>query len=151
MEASRDQTQEKAQELAREQEARIQLMEWRQKMQTATVRLGEKLRFATGSSELNPEAREELRNLSSLMVQQPNEKLRLKGFTDNRGPLDVNQALAQSRVDAVRSELINQGVPSDQIEIVAAGEVSPVATNTTAAGRAKNRRVEIEMLSPPSG
>jgi OOP family OmpA-OmpF porin len=100
---------------------------------------------------LNAEAREELRQLSGLLAQQPTEKLRLKGYTDSRGSVDVNQSLAQQRVEAVRSELINQGVAAGQIEIMAAGEASPVATNTTAAGRAKNRRVEVEVMSPPSG
>jgi outer membrane protein OmpA-like peptidoglycan-associated protein len=158
MEQAREKTQEMAHEgmstqapgMAAEQ-ARAQLAEWREKVQTATVQLGEKLRFSTGSSDLNAEAREELRQLSGLLAQQPTEKLRLKGYTDSRGSVDVNQLLAQQRVEAVRSELINQGVAADQIEIMAAGEASPVATNTTAAGRAKNRRVEVEVMSPPSG
>jgi len=158
MEHSREQTQEMTQEKAREQsqmmaaeQAREQLLQWREKMQTATARLTETLRFTSGSSELSSEAREELRQLSTLFVQQPNEKLRLKGYTDSMGAPDVNQTLAQARVEAVRKELMNQGVPAGQVEIFAEGESSPVATNRTAEGRAKNRRVEIEMTSPPSG
>jgi OOP family OmpA-OmpF porin len=144
------QEREQAQRLAEEQ-SRQQLILWREKMQTATASLGEKLRFMTGSSDLSAEAREELRQLSTLLVQQPNEKLRLKGYTDSQGAPDVNQTLAQARVEAVRNELINQGVSSTQVEIFAEGESSPVATNRTAEGRAKNRRVEIEIMSPPSG
>ncbi len=124
---------------------------WRERLQDAVSSMQGKLRFRTGSSELNDEAREELRNFGNLLMQSREQKLRLKGFTDSRGALDVNQALAQARVEAVRDELLSQGVRPEQVEIVAAGESSPVATNQTAAGRAKNRRVEVEMLSPPSG
>ena len=128
-----------------------QQSQWRERLQTAVGGMHEKLRFRTGSSELNDEAREELKKLSSLLVQATSQKLKLKGYTDSRGGVDVNQALAQARVEAVRNELIAQGVRPEQVEIMAAGEVSPVATNQTAAGRAKNRRVEVEMLTPPSG
>ena len=126
-------------------------MQWHEKLHAATSGLHEKLRFRTGSSELNDEAREELRKLSSLLMQTPNEKLRLKGYTDNRGAEDVNQTLARARVESVRNALIAQGVNPEQVEVVAEGEARPVATNATAAGRAKNRRVEVEVLTPPSG
>jgi len=128
-----------------------QQSQWRERLQGAVIGMQEKLRFRTGSSELNDEAREELRKLAGLLVQSSGQKLRLKGYTDSRGGVDVNQALAQARVESVRRELIAQGVRSEQVEIMAPGEVSPVATNQTAAGRAKNRRVEVEVLTPPSG
>ena len=128
-----------------------QQSQWRERLQGAVVGMHEKLRFRTGSSELNDEARDELRKLAGLLVQSSSQKLRLKGYTDSRGGVDVNQALAQARVEAVRSELITQGARPEQVEIIAPGEVSPVATNQTAAGRAKNRRVEVEVLTPPSG
>ncbi len=134
-----------------QERARLQSMEWKQRLQTATVQMQDKLRFRTGSADLNDEAREELRKLASLLIEKPGEKLRLKGYTDSRGAPTINQALARSRVEAVRSELIAQGVQADQIDVVVEGESRPIATNTTAAGRAKNRRVEVEVLGPPAG
>jgi outer membrane protein OmpA-like peptidoglycan-associated protein len=160
--ASRERSQEQARlEQAREHEQMREHMQaameekeqvlWHERLQAATSGLHEKLRFRTGSSELTEEAREELQKLSSLLMQTPSEKLRLKGYTDSRGAEEINQTLAHARVESVRSALIAQGVNPEQVELVAEGEARPVATNATAAGRAKNRRVEVEVLPPPSG
>lgn len=72
------------------------------------------------------------------------EKITVKGFTDNRGEASYNQALAEKRARHVSDYLVSLGLPVRKIKITGHGEDQPIATNINEAGRAKNRRVEIE-------
>ncbi len=69
--------------------------------------------------------------------------IRIEAHTDSQGADAANLALSQKRADAVRSVLVAAGVPAARIQAVGKGEAKPVADNATAAGRARNRRVEI--------
>jgi len=76
----------------------------------------------------------------------PDKKVRIEGHTDSSGSNKLNLKLSQMRADAVKALLIENGIAAKQIEAIGMGEDYPVAENTTAAGKAKNRRVEIIIL-----
>lgn len=78
-------------------------------------------------------------------VKASGEKVTLTGHTDDRGDDNSNRRLGQRRADIVKRYLINRGVPANKIVATTAGEKSPIATNSTAAGRAKNRRTELKI------
>ena len=67
----------------------------------------------------------------------------ISGYTDSRGPAAYNQALSQRRADAVRAYMISQGCAENKFTAVGHGEANAIADNASAAGRAKNRRVEL--------
>ncbi|HHO8887846.1 TPA: OmpA family protein, partial [Klebsiella pneumoniae] len=69
------------------------------------------------------------------------------GFTDSTGSQDLNMRLSQQRADSVASALITQGVAANRIRTQGMGPSNPIASNSTAEGKAQNRRVEIT-LSP---
>ena len=73
------------------------------------------------------------------------DKVRITGYTDNTGAADYNSKLSLQRAEAVRDYLSSIGVDPKKMEASGAGETKPIADNTTKEGRAKNRRVEIEV------
>jgi len=99
--------------------------------------------FATGKALLGIEARESLARLSGVLSAYPGLKLRIEGHTDDTGSEATNLSLSNDRAGSVRDYLTAQGVPTQSIEVEGLGPASPVAENTTAEGRARNRRVEV--------
>jgi outer membrane protein OmpA-like peptidoglycan-associated protein len=69
------------------------------------------------------------------------------GHTDATGSESYNQQLSERRAEAVRAELIRDGVPAARLDAMGRGEVEPRADNGTVTGRAQNRRVEILVQS----
>jgi outer membrane protein OmpA-like peptidoglycan-associated protein len=106
------------------------------------VNMGDVL-FATGKADLNQDAKIALAKLSGIVINYPSLKLAIGGYTDSTGSADFNQTLSQKRADAVMAYLMSQGVNSDIMGAEGYGPSNPVADNSTAAGRQKNRRVEI--------
>jgi outer membrane protein OmpA-like peptidoglycan-associated protein len=75
--------------------------------------------------------------------------IRIEGFTDNVGRAAVNQALSAARAAAVREALIARGIPGQRLESQGLGAAQPIASNRTARGRARNRRIEFHVdLNP---
>ena len=74
------------------------------------------------------------------------DKIKVTGHTDNKGSADYNMKLSQKRAEAVRDYLVSIGVDPSKVEITGEGETKPVADNTTEEGRAKNRRVEVDIF-----
>ncbi|THF64945.1 OmpA family protein [Pseudothauera nasutitermitis] len=107
------------------------------------------VRFAFGSAELGPTARTVLREVAEALPDAG--RITITGRTDATGPADVNDALATARAHAVREHLA-QARPArrDAMTVEAAGKCCFAASNDTAAGRARNRRVEItvDRLAP---
>jgi OOP family OmpA-OmpF porin len=68
------------------------------------------------------------------------------GHTDSTGPAAYNQGLSERRANSVKSYLVGQGLPAAAIQASGQGETAPTADNATAAGRAQNRRVEVEVV-----
>ena len=85
----------------------------------------------------------EIAELANLMRQYPTSNILLEGHTDSKGTATYNQRLSKSRADAVMKVLINEfGIAADRITTTGMGESQPIASNSTAEGRAQNRRVE---------
>ena len=70
-------------------------------------------------------------------------KLEVNGYTDNIGTTVANKALSEKRANRVKGILESRGVASDRIKVFGRGEVKFVASNQTAEGRGRNRRIEI--------
>ena len=99
--------------------------------------------FDTGSYTLKPGAREKLAKISGIVLAHPGLVLQIEGHTDSVGGDDFNQQLSERRADSVRDFLAQQGVPGSSITARGLGKTQPVASNDTAEGRQRNRRVEL--------
>jgi outer membrane protein OmpA-like peptidoglycan-associated protein len=99
--------------------------------------------FDTGSYTLKPGAREKLAKISGIVLAHPGLNLQIEGHTDSVGSDDFNQQLSERRADSVRDFLAEQGVPGSAISARGFGKTQPVASNDTAEGRQRNRRVEL--------
>lgn len=76
----------------------------------------------------------------------PDVRLEIQGHTDSQGSSEYNRGLSQKRAEAVKFYLVQHGIDADRLTAVGYGEDSPIADNSTAAGREKNRRVELNRL-----
>ncbi len=102
------------------------------------------IHFETGSAEVRPESAEALKIISEFMKQNPSERFFVVGHTDNVGDYDMNHDLSYARANAVVGRLIDEyGVDMNQIKPVGVGPASPILSNSTEEGKARNRRVEI--------
>ena len=99
--------------------------------------------FAFNQYALKPEAREKLAKVSGILLAYPDLKVQVEGYTDNVGTTQYNLTLSQQRGDAVRDYLISQGVAAANVTSTGYGMSNPIADNSTAAGRAQNRRVNL--------
>jgi outer membrane protein OmpA-like peptidoglycan-associated protein len=105
--------------------------------------------FASGQSDLLPSARNRLSEVADAL-KQANNAITIEGHTDALGPDALNEELSLRRAEQVRGFLLAQGVPPERISVRGMGEYRPVATNSTAEGRANNRRVEIVLQRLPT-
>lgn len=103
--------------------------------------------FKTASAELLEESYYVLEQVYNSLEAYPNLKIEIGGHTDDQGSDDYNLALSYDRAKAVRSYLVLRGISEDRVVARGYGEQRPVAPNTTAEGRAKNRRVEVVPLN----
>jgi len=99
--------------------------------------------FALNKYDLKTDAQIKLAKVSGILLTYPNLKVQVEGYTDNTGAPDYNQQLSEKRAMAVQQFLVAQGVPPANVTAQGYGEADPVADNSTSAGRAKNRRVEM--------
>jgi len=102
--------------------------------------------FDFGKSNLKPEAKVELDRAVKIMQDNPDVVLELQGNTDNVGTSAYNQALGKRRAEAVLDYMKDKGIDPNRLKEVSFGEGKPVAPNTTAAGRAQNRRVDLVII-----
>ncbi|MDA1080713.1 MAG: OmpA family protein, partial [Gemmatimonadetes bacterium] len=96
--------------------------------------------FAFDKSVLTQTATDTLDAVVRFMNANPNAKIEVVGYTDNFGPNEYNTRLGARRAIAARDYIISKGIAGSRITTVTRGEDDPAADNTTAAGRAKNRR-----------
>lgn len=101
------------------------------------------VQFATATANLNGPARESLARFSGIVASYPELRFKIEGHTDNVGSDATNEELSLRRALSVRDYLMGLGVAAANIEVDGYGPSRPVADNTTAEGRARNRRVEI--------
>jgi len=102
--------------------------------------------FESGKSALKPDSYTILDIVAASLVANPDIRVEIAGHTDNTGSAAVNTRLSQARADAVRAYLASKGVGPERMVAKGYGPTVPVATNTTPAGRAQNRRVELRQL-----
>jgi outer membrane protein OmpA-like peptidoglycan-associated protein len=99
--------------------------------------------FATGKYELLPIARQKLDEVAKALKDQGYKSILVEGHTDSVGRAADNDTLSLKRAESVRTHLVSQGIPSDKIRATGLGSSRSIADNSTADGRANNRRVEI--------
>lgn len=99
--------------------------------------------FDTGSFTLKPAAREKLAKISGIVLAHPGLTLQIEGHTDSVGSDDFNQQLSEKRAQSVMAYLTEQGVAAAAMSAKGFGKTQPIASNDTADGRQKNRRVEL--------
>lgn len=104
--------------------------------------------FDTGSATIKPELRAVLDPFANGLRDDPAARLTIVGHTDNTGSDAVNNPLSVDRATSVRDYLTARGISTSRIETYGRGEREPVASNSSEAGRAKNRRVEIFLREP---
>ena len=111
------------------------------------MNLPEGVSFDVGSAVIKPQFYGALDRVADTLRQYDRTSIEVAGHTDSTGSMEMNQRLSENRANAVRSYLISRGVSASRIYAVGYGKTRPIADNSTAAGRAQNRRVEI-ILTP---
>ena len=118
------------------------ILETRETARGLIVNLSDVL-FDTASANLKPGAREKLARIAGILMSHPGLEVEVEGHTDSVGAEGYNQHLSERRADSVRAYLVRQGIAPAAVATSGFGEGQPVASNTTAAGRQQNRRVEL--------
>ncbi len=102
--------------------------------------------FETNSDRLLPGANSVLRDAAATLRKYPDLFVEVAGHTDSAGAAEYNQGLSERRANTVRDYLINDGANEANVSVRGYGEIEPIADNTTAEGRAQNRRVELRIV-----
>ena len=98
--------------------------------------------FETGKADLKPESIIEINRVAALMQEHPELEFEVQGHCDNTGTDKVNDPLSQKRAEAIVAALVSKGIAKSRLTAVGKGSHTPIASNSTDEGRAKNRRVE---------
>ncbi len=102
--------------------------------------------FDIGKYDLKTESNAELEKLIDLLNQNPKMQIEIGGHTDNVGDENYNQSLSENRAKAVYDYLIKNGINKERLTYKGYGELLPIDTNDTEAGRANNRRTEFKVI-----
>jgi outer membrane protein OmpA-like peptidoglycan-associated protein len=102
--------------------------------------------FDSGKSSIQATSYSELLKLVDLLKNNPTIRVEISGFTDNIGDETLNQKLSEERAKTVVNYLILKGIPSTRLVAKGYGPALPVTSNSTEAGRQKNRRTEMKIL-----
>ncbi len=101
--------------------------------------------FATGSYKLLSSSNKGLNDVAKILQDNADLKLSIEGHTDNTGTPGKNQVLSENRANAVKNYLVSKGTDASRLTATGHGQNEPIADNKTAAGRQKNRRVEMKL------
>ncbi len=112
------------------------------------VQMKNDILFDTGSDGVKAEGVTELGKVGDILAKYSDDRIRIEGHTDSSGNAKKNQELSERRANAVKTILLSRGVQEAQIQTQGWGETKPVADNSTAEGRSKNRRVELHIDVP---
>ena len=99
--------------------------------------------FDTGRADIKGNFAPVLDRFAVSLRDNPNSDVRIVGHTDNTGSDAINNPLSVDRATSTRSYLTSRGVSSSRIQVEGQGSYQPIASNNTAEGRSRNRRVEI--------
>jgi outer membrane protein OmpA-like peptidoglycan-associated protein len=108
--------------------------------------LANEVSFDVNSATVKPTFKPSLAKVAEVLKSYDSQ-MTVVGHTDSTGSESYNQQLSERRAEAVRAELIRDGVPAERLSAMGRGENEPRADNSTSAGRAQNRRVEILVQS----
>ncbi|MDG1332355.1 MAG: OmpA family protein [Crocinitomicaceae bacterium] len=106
----------------------------------------EDLQFASGKYTIQASSYPVLDQLAEYLIRKKKTKIRVEGHTDSDGSSASNKTLSENRAKAVKSYLEDKGVPAELIDAKGLGEEHPIEDNSTAEGKAKNRRTEIHLV-----
>lgn len=110
--------------------------------------LGENaVRFNTSKATLTTEAKANLDKLIPVFESYNDTNIVIYGYTDSTGNVAYNLTLSEKRANAVKTYLASKGLQTNRFETKGLGVEAPIATNETAAGRSKNRRVEFAIVA----
>ncbi|MFD2783861.1 OmpA family protein [Hymenobacter rubripertinctus] len=99
--------------------------------------------FDTDKATIRPESEPTVAEVATLLRQNPTLRLAVQGHTDNAGTAAHNQPLSEARAGAVVAFLRAAGIAAERLQAAGFGQTQPLTANTTEAGRAQNRRVEL--------
>ena len=133
----------KAEELAALEAARVETVEDANGLKAIKVTFDSGILFATNKSNLSAEAKSNLKKFADEMKDLSDTDITIYGHTDNTGSAEVNERLSLQRANAVSAELQADGIAKSRITTEGKSFTMPVADNSTAEGRAQNRRVEV--------
>ena len=102
--------------------------------------------FKTDSSDINSSFYPVLNSVAKVLNKYSNSTILVSGHTDSTGNADYNLNLSRERAQSVASYLQGQGIKSTRFEVLGMGSSNPIASNSTAEGRAQNRRVELKII-----
>jgi len=105
------------------------------------------INFRTGSSQILPESYKVLENAVEILKANPEMKVEVQGYTDNRGKTASNVRLSNARAKAVYTYLVKKGIAAKRLTYKGYGPNNPIADNKTPEGRAQNRRIEFKVIS----
>lgn len=114
---------------------------------TLALTMPSNVTFTVDSATIQPAFYQPLNDVSATLIEYPSTAVDIIGHASSDGPDDYNQELSERRAGAVQSYLVSQGMRPVRLASYGMGETQPIADNSTAEGRAKNRRVEI-ILTP---
>ena len=101
--------------------------------------------FNHNSNDLPEKAYETLDRIADFMVQHPQTKISINGYTDASGAYSYNMSISKFRANMVKGYLVGKGVDSIKVKAAGLGPKDPIASNATEEGRQQNRRVEVEL------
>jgi outer membrane protein OmpA-like peptidoglycan-associated protein len=101
--------------------------------------------FSTASSKLLAKSFPKLNDVVTILNENPTYKVQIDGHTDSQGKDEYNQKLSEDRAASVKAYLVSKGIAESRLSSAGYGKTKPIADNNTAAGRAKNRRVEMTL------
>ena len=133
----------KAAELAALEDAQVETVTDVNGLKAIKVTFDSGILFDFNKSTLKPKAKASLNKFASEMSDMPETNINVYGHTDNVGTAAANKKVSEQRANSVASYLTQQGIAKDRIVAEGLSYDFPVADNTTAEGRAQNRRVEI--------
>ena len=121
-------------------------------LENCAFRLSEKVHFAYGTARLEAKSGPLLDAVAAALNARPHiKRVQVQGHTDNDGAKKANETLSQQRAAAVVAYLVGKKVAASRLQAKGYGESRPIASNTTPAGRASNRRVAIVVQTPDCG
>lgn len=106
-----------------------------------------RVHFNFDKAEVKAAYYKKLDQVAQVMLEHPDLKLEVKGYTDSFGSRAYNKKLSKRRAEMVKSYLVKKGVAPSRIIVKAMGESHPIASNKTASGRAKNRRCDLRFIN----